>query len=46
MSLSSLVTCGVYTGQTWPFYLAVSAASAHMFNQVSKKVNELTINYV
>lgn len=36
MSLSSLVTCGVCTGQTWPFYLAVSAAGAHMFNQVSK----------
>jgi len=35
MSLSSLVTCGVNTGQTWPYYLAVGAVGAHMLNQVS-----------
>lgn len=35
VSLSSFMTCGVCTGQTWPYYLAVTAAGAHMFNQVS-----------
>ncbi|VVC28933.1 Hypothetical protein CINCED_3A002455 [Cinara cedri] len=34
MSLGSLITCGISTGQTWPYYLAISAAGAHMFNQV------------
>jgi hypothetical protein len=36
MSLSSLIICGVNTGQTWPYYLAVGVAGAHMFNQVIK----------
>lgn len=35
MSLSALTTCGVCTSQTWPYYLAICAAGAHMFNQVS-----------
>lgn len=36
MSLSSLITCGACTGQTWPYYLAVGAAGVHMLNQVSR----------
>lgn len=34
MSLGSLIICGVNTGQTWPYYLAIGAAGTHMFNQV------------
>jgi len=33
-SLGCLITCGINTGQTWPYYLAVSVAGVHMFNQV------------
>jgi len=34
VSLSSLMTCGICTDQTWPYYLAVGVAGAHMLNQV------------
>jgi len=29
------MTCGICTDQTWPYYLAIGVAGAHMLNQVS-----------
>ncbi|XP_050441529.1 4-hydroxybenzoate polyprenyltransferase, mitochondrial [Adelges cooleyi] len=34
MSLSSLMTCGLCTGQMWPYYMAVCVSGGHMWNQI------------
>lgn len=35
--IGSLLTSGVVSGQTWPYYVAVSVVAGHVVEQVSKK---------
>lgn len=37
MMLTSLITSGVLTAQTWPYYTAVGLIAVHVSNQVSIK---------
>lgn len=34
--ITSLITSGVFTTQTWPYYTAVGLIAAHINNQVKK----------
>jgi hypothetical protein len=42
--ITSLITCGVLTAQTWPYYASVGLIGTHIGNQVSA-LNYL-VNYL
>ncbi|KAK0165229.1 hypothetical protein PV328_003764 [Microctonus aethiopoides] len=41
--ITSLITCGIMSGQSWPYYTAVTVVAGHIVNQINTlKINDPT----